>query len=242
MGHIFTAKYIKDERELGKEAEKSSGNDLTCLKPPFLLESKKACSTYQKKVERDFATSEMVGLRRVLMVHSGQMPCDIRYLEGEVEPILIGIVFGGQEAATQWDNSAVYVKDLYSLTQWKMKLVQWKLVAHPSIRSLVWEQLGTIFWPWHVENPPFSTQNLMLLLFPFLSQDQMRRINPGKEKFPSPFTCFLINLPPGSGEISCSSAAEDTLCLTNYIVCWSQLLGGDALTQDSLVFPVYSYS
>lgn len=35
MGHIFTTKYIRDERELGEEAKKSSRNDLTCLKPAF---------------------------------------------------------------------------------------------------------------------------------------------------------------------------------------------------------------
>lgn len=46
MGHIFTTKYIRDERELGEEAEKSSRND---LKPAFLLESKEAPCTYLKK-------------------------------------------------------------------------------------------------------------------------------------------------------------------------------------------------
>lgn len=49
MGHIFTAKYIRDEKELGGEAEKSSRNDLTCLKPALLLQSKEARSTYLKK-------------------------------------------------------------------------------------------------------------------------------------------------------------------------------------------------
>lgn len=77
MGHIFTTKYIRDERELGEEAEKSTRNDLTCLKP-FLLESKEACPTYlEKNFERDLVATRMVVLRRVLMVHSGQMPSEI---------------------------------------------------------------------------------------------------------------------------------------------------------------------
>lgn len=52
MGRIFTTKYIRDERELREEAEKSSRNDLTCLKFAFLLESKEACSTYLKKKKK----------------------------------------------------------------------------------------------------------------------------------------------------------------------------------------------
>ena len=49
MGHIFTAKCIRDKRELGKEAEKSSRNALPCLKPAFLLEIEEAHPTKLKK-------------------------------------------------------------------------------------------------------------------------------------------------------------------------------------------------
>lgn len=53
MGHIFTTKYIRDERELREETEKSSRNDLTCLKPAFLSESHEARCTYTKKRLRE---------------------------------------------------------------------------------------------------------------------------------------------------------------------------------------------
>lgn len=57
-----------------------------------------------------------------------------------------------------------------------------------------------------------------------------------------PAVGLQFNLPPWSGEISSSSAEEDTVPQTlSWAVSWSQLLGGDALTQDSLVFPAYSY-
>lgn len=44
MGHIFIVKYIRDERDLGEEAEKSSRSKLTCLKPAFLPGSKRVRS------------------------------------------------------------------------------------------------------------------------------------------------------------------------------------------------------
>jgi len=49
MDHIFTVKYIRDERELGEEAEKSSRNGLTCLTPALLPETEEAHPTYLKK-------------------------------------------------------------------------------------------------------------------------------------------------------------------------------------------------
>lgn len=72
MGHIFTTKYIRDERELGEKAEKSTRSDPTCLKSAFLPESKKARCTYPKKVERHLITTKTVDVRRAFMVHSSQ--------------------------------------------------------------------------------------------------------------------------------------------------------------------------
>lgn len=72
---------MKGSWEMGEEAEKSSRNDLTCLKTAFLVESEEACPPYLKKkknkVERELVASKTVVLRRVLMVHSGQTPSEI---------------------------------------------------------------------------------------------------------------------------------------------------------------------
>lgn len=40
-------------------------------------------------------TTQMVGVRGILTVNSGQMPYEIHRLEGEVKPIWAGVVFGG---------------------------------------------------------------------------------------------------------------------------------------------------
>lgn len=74
MGHIFNAKHIKDERELGEGAERNSRNDLTCLKPAFLPGSKEAHCTYPKKKGSERLGHNRGGsMGRVLVVHSGQM-------------------------------------------------------------------------------------------------------------------------------------------------------------------------
>lgn len=77
MRHIFTPKYIRDERELGEEAVKSSRNDLTCLQCFSTREQGSWLYISEKRVERDLVATKTVVVRRVWMVHSGQMPSDI---------------------------------------------------------------------------------------------------------------------------------------------------------------------
>lgn len=129
----------------------------------------------------------------------------------------------------QWGSSAVGTKDLHLLNQWEMIQGDWTWLFTPGC-SVSGARSGSSWVQFSgrgMKKIPLSPlKSSLMLLFPSQSQDQMRRINPQEGK---------TSLLPALALQSIFLMGQE-LCA----VSCSQLLGGEALTQDCLVFPVSS--
>lgn len=137
MGHIFTTKCIRDERRDGgrsrKEQQVWPDPPRTCLSAGEQGEKIKPCS-------RASVATNTVGVE-------GSWWCTAAKHLMRFSAWKVKLSLFGQDAATQWHSSVVSTKGLYHSNQWKMKLVRWHWLAQPSIKCLLSEQLGPVFWP-----------------------------------------------------------------------------------------------